>query len=301
MEKLKGAIAVFLGASSFGILSTFVKKAYAQNFTLAEVIGMQVLFGMVILWAIYFGVRIFNKARLDKYPKKTKIWTILISGFSTGLVSILYYKCVSLVPASLAIVLLMQYIWIGALIEFILFRSKPSRKQAIGIVVILLSTLLATGLLDKGIASFDLVGIGYGLLAATGYASFLIVNGRVGNDYPPIQKSGLMVTGSCILIFILFRPFSLFTGELGDGIWYFGLILSVFGTVLPPLLFAYGIPKIGVSLSSILSAAELPVAVCMSYFVLTEHVTLLQWIGVVIILLIVVWMNLNKEKAAETA
>jgi len=296
MEKLKGAVAVFIGASSFGVLSTFVKQAYAQDFTLAEVIGMQVLFGMIILWAIYIGMRIFNKKRLDSYPRKSKIWTIVISGFSTGLVSILYYKCVSLVPASLAIVLLMQYIWIGALIEYIIFRSVPTKKQALGIIVILLCTLLATGLVDKGIESFNLAGIGFGLLAATGYAAFLIVNGRVGNDYPPIQKSALMVTGSCILIFALFQPVSLFSGQLGDGLWYFGFILSIFGTVLPPLLFAYGIPKIGVSLSSILSAAELPVAVGMSYFVLIEPVTALQWVGVVFILMVVIWMNLGKKE-----
>ncbi len=296
MGKLKGVLAVFIGAGSFGILSTFVKQAYSQNFTLSEVIGMQVLFGMVILWIIYLGMQLFNKKRLDSYPKRSKMWTIVISGFSTGLVSILYYKCVSLVPASLAIVLLMQYIWIGALIEYIVFRVVPSKKQSIGIAVILICTLLATGLVDKGIESFDLMGVGYGILAATGYAVFLIVNGRVGNDYPPIQKSALMVTGSFILIFALFRPFNLFSGELGNGLWHFGLILSIFGTVLPPLLFAYGIPKIGVSLSSILSAAELPVAVGMSYFVLLEPVTTLQWIGVVLILIIVVWMNIrNKE------
>ncbi|HAU55105.1 MAG TPA: EamA family transporter, partial [Sphingobacterium sp.] len=44
MEKLKGALAVFLGASSFGILSTFVKKAYGKGLTLGEVTGIQVLF-----------------------------------------------------------------------------------------------------------------------------------------------------------------------------------------------------------------------------------------------------------------
>lgn len=297
MEKLKGAIAVFVGASSFGVLSTFVKQAYAHNYTLGQVTGVQVIFGMIILWMVYWLVQLFKPSALKSHAKKSNKWVILISGISTGLVSIVYYKCVQLVPASLAIVLLMQYIWIGTLIELIVFKNKPSGRQLIGIAIVLLGTVFATGLIENGIETLNWVGIGYGLLAATAYAVFLIVNGRVGNDYPPIQKSALMVTGSCIMICCLFPPLFLMTGELNDTVWHFGLILSLFGTVIPPLLFAYGIPKIGFSLSGILSSAELPVAICMSYFILRESVSLVQWIGVLLILATVIWLNAKPSKS----
>jgi len=65
--------------------------------------------------------------------------------------------------------------------------------------------------------------------------------------------------------------------------------------VLPPLLYAYGMPTVGVSLGSILSAVELPVAVSMSYFVLQEEVSLLRWLGVALILLFVAWINITKS------
>ncbi|MDH5827799.1 EamA family transporter [Sphingobacterium faecium] len=297
MEKLKGAIAVFVGASSFGLLSTFVKKAYAQDYTLGQVTGVQAIFGMLILWMVYGFIQLFSPKVNQAYVKKTNKWKIVISGISTGLVSIVYYKCVQVVPASLAIVLLMQYIWIGTLIEFIFFKNKPSNRQLTGIAIVLVGTLLATGLIEQGIDTLNWTGILYGLLAATAYAVFLIVNGRVGNDYPPIQKSALMVTGSCIMICCLFPPTFLVTGALGDSIWHFGFILSFFGTVIPPLLFAYGIPKIGYSLSGILSSAELPVAVCMSYFILKEAVTPIQWLGVILILATVIWLNAKTKES----
>src|SRR5690606_8433596 len=123
MEKIKGVITVFLGAASFGILSTFVKKAYAQGFTLGEVVGIQALFGMLLLWLLMFIVWVVNKSYFSRHASRTPKWTILVSGISTGAVSILYYKCVQLVPASLAIVLLMQYIWLGQFIEFIFFKE----------------------------------------------------------------------------------------------------------------------------------------------------------------------------------
>lgn len=294
-EQIKGIIAVVLGAASFGILSTFVKKAYAQGFTLGEVTGIQALFGMLFLWMLIGMMSIINKSYFSKYPSRSPKWHIIVSGLSTGAVSILYYKSVQLVPASLAIILLMQYIWIGQLIEFIFFKTKLTRRQTIGIAAILGSTVLATGLLEHDFKSISIVGIGYGLLAATAYAIFIIVSGRVGNDHPPLQKSAYMIIGAFLLVFMLLQPLTLFNSSVFSSLWRYGLLLSIFGTVLPPLLFSYGIPKTGVSLGNILSYIELPVAVCMSYIVLKEHVSIWQFIGVAGILVVVILLNMRKR------
>jgi drug/metabolite transporter (DMT)-like permease len=186
-------------------------------------------------------------------------------------------------------------IWIGQLIEFILFKTKVTQRQAIGIAAILGSTVLATGLLEHDFKSISIVGIGYGLLAATAYAIFIIVSGRVGNDHPPLQKSAYMIIGASLLVFILLQPFTLFTSSVFSSLWGYGLLLSIFGTVLPPLLFSYGIPKTGVSLGNILSYIELPVAVCMSYIVLKEHVSIWQFIGVAGILVVVILLNIRRR------
>ena len=52
-------------------------------------------------------------------------------------------------------------------------------------------------------------------------------------------------------------------------------------------------------MSSIISSAELPVAVAMSYFVLGEKVSLLQWIGILIILSAIVVSNLMGRKKSR--
>ncbi len=289
MNKTKGAIAVFLGAASFGILSTFVKKAYEQGYNLAEVTGIQALLGALFLWLLW-GI-LSGMGRTGQQQGSSAKWKILLSGISTGTVSILYYKCVQLVPASLAIVLLMQYIWIGQIIEMIFFKEKPQLSQIIVIVAILAGTVLATGMLEEPLANFSLEGIIYGMLAATAYSVFMIVNGRVGNDYHPIHKSAMMITGAFVLIAITLQPVGLLQSDIFTGILPYGLLLALFGTVIPPLLFAYGMPKVGYSLGAVLSAVELPVAVCMSYLVLHESVSWLKWIGVLFILLTIFWKN----------
>lgn len=294
MKKFKGALAVFFGAASFGILSTFVKKSYAADFSLGEVTGIQALLGMLLLWMMYF-LTSAKKSSSQRFSRTTPSWKIIVAGFSTGIVSIIYYKCVQLVPASIAIVLLMQFIWMSALINYIVYKQKPSTRQALGIIAILFATVFATGAMESSFSDLSLLGICFGLLAALAYSIFIIVNGKVGNDYPPVQKSALMVTGAAILIFTTLQPFSLFAPETDMLIYQYGLLLAVFGTVFPPFLFAYGMPKIDIALGSILSAVELPVAVAMSYFVLHEKVSGIQWAGVAMILGIVVWINYPKK------
>lgn len=294
MKRFQGALAVFIGAASFGVLSTFVKKAYSAGFTLGEVTGVQALLGMLILWIIFIILKI-SKADFSKYPRKTPLWKLIIAGTSTGLVSIIYYKCVELVPASIAIVLLMQFIWIGALINYLVFKQNPTKKQSIGILLILIATILATGVLESSIKELSPSGIAYGFLAALAYSVFIIVNGKVGNDYPPVQKSALMVTGAFLIISLLLQPISLYDSSTDIQIYKYGVLLALFGTVLPPFLFAFGMPKIDIALGSILSAVELPVAVAMSYFVLHENVSILQWIGVGAILAVVVRINYKKK------
>lgn len=303
---LKGIFLVLFGACSFGILSTFVKLAYAEGYTLGDVTGTQALFGVVLLWSIYLIQRKTQSKESVKSVEKPKPiikthWIkLVLAGTFTGLVSLTYYQCVKLIPASVAIILLMQFVWISVLLEFIFFKKKPNRLQVLAILFILVGTIAASGYFEQTGVSLSLLGVGYGFIAAFCYAIFLMLNGNLGNEYPPLQKSALMITGACILIFLVLPPTFLFNGALGGSLLKWGLILAIFGTVIPPLCFASGIPKIGLTLSSILSSVELPVAVSMSALVLHEEVSLFRWIGVVVILSAMILPNLENLKKANS-
>jgi drug/metabolite transporter (DMT)-like permease len=73
------------------------------------------------------------------------------------------------------------------------------------------------------------------------------------------------------------------------------IILAVIGTTIPTALFAVGIPKIGVGISSILMTIELPVAILCSIVVLNEHISLLQIVGMIVMLTAISTMNYYKS------
>ena len=79
-----------------------------------------------------------------------------------------------------------------------------------------------------------------------------------------------------------------------------GIVLSLFGTIIPPMLLTAGFPLTGIGLGSIVSSLELPVSVMMAFFLLHEQVLFVQWIGILLIILAIVIMNVNfKKKGAQ--
>lgn len=323
-NKFTGGVFVFLGACSFGLLSTIVKNAYEEGYTLGQITGSQAFLGMLVLWILYFLHSSFfgrkNVISTDNPPRdssyisdkvqhsqESKIgssnptawWKVAFAGIFTGLVGVFYYQCVKMLPASIAIILLMQYLWISILIEAIVFRKKPHKIQLITASIVLVGTVFAAGIFNEAV-TLNIKGIAFGLLAAFCYALFLIASGRVGNDLPVLKKSALMITGSCIVTWLIFPPLFLFNGLLFAGLYKWGLTLALLGTVIPPLFFSFGMPRTGVPLGAILSAAELPVAVVSSSFILQENVQWLQWVGVFLILSAIVLTNIKFQRTAKS-
>ncbi len=298
---IRSIVFALLAGCSYGILSTFVKLAYKAGFTLGDVTGVQAFFGMIILWIIVLVGSFIPKKVKKRYPKMNmkQFVQLLVAGMATCLVSICYYRCVQETPASIAIILLMQFVWIGVLIDFVVFKKKPSAQQLIAVAIILVGTVLAAGILNGNKVELTLTGFSFGMLAAFFYAIVMIVSGKVGIQYKASLRAAIMITGATAFVFSMFTPYFLFNGALSNGLFPYALVLSIFGTVLPPLLFAMAIPKIGPSLGGILSSVELPTAIIAAYILLNEQVSWIQIVGVFLILSAIVFINLYPKKKKE--
>ncbi len=288
---LKGSLLVALGASSYGMLTTFVKMAYAEGYTSYEITFSQMLLGLIGLIIINL---LFVKEK-QSYIEQTKTKSILklmAAGTSLGLTSIFYYFAVKYIPVSIGIVLLMQSVWISVLLESIITRKKPGLNKVLAVVVILIGTVLATNILVDTV-KLDWRGIGWGLLAAVSYTVTIYTSNTVALHLHSFRRSLWMMLGGTLIIAIISAPFLLEQFNL-EIFKKWGLLLALFGTILPPILFTSGMPKINVGLGAIISSVELPVAVILAYLLLDEVINIYQWTGIFIIIASVVLMNMPK-------
>ena len=275
-------IMVFTGACCFGILSTFVKVAYREGYSTGDISGSQACFGMMVLWSLHL-LQQKTKAAAIQQPQ-TASWKVMLAGTSIGLCTHLYYLSVQWIPASVAIIFLMQFTWIGLLLEWLIYGKRPSLLQGTAACLIMAGTIMASGLSARHNIALPLKGVLLAMASATVYGVYVVASGRIGNDLPALKKSALIMTGSTAAIFLVATPGFLFMPQILGGLAKWTIFLGLFGTIIPPLLFSAGIPKTGVILSALLMTVELPVAVITARLVLHEHISLLQWNGVLLML-----------------
>ncbi len=244
---LRYSLLVLLGACSYGVLAIFVKFAYAEGFSLGEVVGSQYLFGWLILLSITL---LFARHHV---PLK-QMFILFIAGTSASFTGIFYYASLQTVPASIAIILLFQFVWVGIIIEAIATKTLPSREKVISVIFLLTGTFLSSGLVEKSIGDFDITGILLGLLSAVAFATYIFVSGKVAVEVPSLPRGVLLMAGALTLVMIVFPPTFLFNGAISQGLWKYGLGLGTFSIVIPSIAFTIGIPKIGSGLATILGA-----------------------------------------------
>lgn len=290
---LKGVILVGLGATSYGMLATFVRLAYDEGFTTAEVTTSQFVYGILGILVINLFQKI-KKGTSVINASKRNIFQLMLAGSSLGMTSVFYYLAVKYIPVSIAIILLMQTVWMGVLIEMILDKKAPSKLKIISVFIVLVGTLLATNIFKNDV-QLDWHGIVWGMLAAASFTTTMFTANRVATGISSAQRSLFMLLGGAVIVF----SFAIATQNTPFNFEIFmkwGIVLSLFGTIIPPMLMNAGFPLTGIGLGSIVSALELPVSVMMAYFLLHEQVVLVQWIGIILIVLAIVLMNMNWDK-----
>lgn len=287
---LQGVFFVAFGATSYGMLATFVKLAYKEGFTTAEVTSSQFILGILGVLLINLFTR--NKAKGEVVKANPKnISQLMLAGTSMGFTSIFYYLCVRYIDVSIAIVLLMQTVWMGVLLEWILDKKQPSGKKLLAVALVLIGTVLATNLIENK-AEIDWRGIFWGMMAAASFTATMAAANRTALHISSAQRSLYMLLGGAVVVFI----FGFLTQQTPFNCEIFikwGLLIALFGTIIPPLLLNAGFPKTGIGLGSIVSSLELPVSVMMAFLILNETVVFSQWMGIIVIIFAIVIMNIN--------
>ena len=295
---------VLAGGCCYGILSTIVKLAYAKGYTFTDVVMSQYFSGWAILGILLLTLTALGHRKKAgpvrlQIPSLRRAGTLLLTGAVTCSVCLFYYLSLETTPASVAVVLLFQFTWIGVILESIAERRLPSRTSVTAVLILLIGTLLAGGVLGTEL-SLTAIGVGAGLLCAFCYAVFIFLSGRIEPQMHPVNRSFWIVSCALFVLLCVLSPRYFTSGMVISDIWVYGAVLGLFGACLPVLFYAVGTPKISTGAATILSSAELPVAIITSVIVLQEAVSWVQWMGVACIFAGIAYPHLRSLKLRKT-
>ncbi|MCG7344903.1 DMT family transporter [Sporosarcina sp. ACRSL] len=257
----------------FGTIGVFVRYIDLSSSEIALVRGF---IGSLFLTAVIF----IMKKKISWAIVKVNAVVIVLSSIALGGNWIFFFEAIK--HTTIANATLSYYFApvIVLMLAPVVLKEKLSAKKIICIAVAMLGMLLIVGngrVSTSGVD--DLIGIGYGLLAAVLYASLMLLNKFIKN------MDGLATTvlqlGTATILLV---PYVFFTEgfgilEVSSSSIPFILILGIGHTGIGFLLFFSGMQKLKGQSIAALSYADPITSLVISIMILQEQTTFVQLLG----------------------
>ncbi len=299
MKQVSGILIAFAGIFLFSAKAILVKLCYI-NYHLDTVTMLMLRMGFSL--PLFVCIGLFksekNKAPLDL----SAFWKIFLLGV-IGYYGASYFDFLGLqyVDASLERLILFSYPTFVVLMSLLVYKQKISAKQCIaiaitylGICVIFLPTIMGNTV------EYSFFGVIMIVISAITYASYLVASQYFVPKFGTIRFTTTAMIVSCLMVIL---HFSLDSNAhivgLPNKVYFYGIIMAVFCTVLPSYLISEGIRQIGASKVGILGSIGPISTISLSIIILNESLTLYQVAGGCIIVFGVVWLNYSKSETAQ--
>ena len=290
------AIAI-TGSILFAGKAIFIKLSYEYGASSEVLLALRMIFAFPLFWAVYL---ITKQHQNPQQLNRKDVYQLCWLGFSGYfLSSYLDFLGLFYISAGLERIVLYLTPAIVVLISYFFLKKPISRLQWISIIIGYLGVILAFIEDLKTNGSNGWLGVGLVFASACLYANYLIFSGeivkRIGSIRLVTYASSFSAICSVIQVLIL-APRTIL--EQATQVYWFSLGNAVFCTVLPMLMIMIAVQRIGSSLTA-QSGILGPVAtIFMGWYFLQEKISLLQMIGLVLVIF-AVWL-LMKNKPAES-
>ena len=275
-EKL-GESAVLLSAVLWGVIGIFTRSLQDIGFSAVQIVAVRAFITTVIM-----GVFLVLKSPKLFKIKLCDLWMF----FGTGICSFLFFNICymsSIGENSLSVSCILMYtspIWVTTL-AIPLFKEKLTVHKIVsfficfgGCVMVCFSDSLK---LTK-------IGLVYGLLSGFGYALYSIFG-----KYASAKYSSLTVTFYTFLFASVgvlplcnLPKLTVLMPNGVNALWSVGITITC--TVLPYLLYTFGLNKIGASKASVVSILEPAVASLVGVLIFSESMGILGGIGILAVI-----------------
>ena len=253
-----------------------VKSATAVGVYPADFLPLQYLVALVACLG-------FALVRRVKFASPRECAKMAVLGVLTGCTSICYYNSVSLLPSAAALTLLFQYVWVSVLIECVVERHLPTPSTVVAVIIVLVGTVFAAGLLEGSLETLDPLGVAMGAGSAVFYALYLYLSGRIGVGQPAALRAAMLPAGG-LLVTSVANPACYATALFDPNVWPYAVGMSILGVILPTTLINYASPKLSTGMVSVMASSELPVGIFAAWALVGDAPTPLTLFGAFLVL-----------------
>lgn len=273
----------FWGTLLFSFKSIVVKLAYAHGVVGEQLIALRMIISAPIYVLILFWHH--HRTPVKLFILKQNIWRLVLAGLSGYyLASLLDLWGLESVTAQLERLLLFTYPGFVMLLSLLFYKKLPSWITMFSFIITYSGVAFVIGVEAQQHQETVLIGAGLIILSAILFAGYLV-----------LSKAGIAALGSqvftCIAMLIASAAVGVHMVFLSDlSIWglplpayWWAIVMSLFCTVMPSLLIAAAIARLGPQLTSILGGLGPVMTAFLAVFILGEVFTVYHFIGTALV------------------
>ncbi|MEH6705910.1 MAG: DMT family transporter [Galbibacter orientalis] len=281
-----------LGVVLFSAKAVMVKLAYQYNVSAVNLLMFRMLFAL----PFYIAVLLFTKKESEKLPRKNHVWLIVFGFIGYYLASYFDFVGLQYIKASIERIILFIYPTIVLLLSSIFLKRPISRVQVFAISITYIGIIIAFWDEISVDGAQFLLGAGFIFLSAITYASYLVGSDWLIPKFGVVRFTSYAMIVSCVSVILHYSLFE-HTSLLGyhPNVYWLGLAMAFFSTVIPSYLVSYCIKEIGASNFSILAGLGPISTIILASIFLGERLTLLQFGGAILVIVGIIVVSLNKS------
>ena len=208
--------------------------------------------------------------------------------FAVDLIS--WQHAVILVGAGLATVVANFQVVVVAVLSWVLFGERPTRRLVAGVPLVLVGAILISGVVDSGAYGINPgLGVAFGLIAAVAYSGFLILirqaNRGGQRTWGSLFDASATAGVAAILAGLAIGDLDLTPGPAALG-WL--LVVALTSQVAGYGLINLSLPRLPAAVTSVLLLVQPVITVVAAAILLGERPSTLQLVGVAALLVGVV-------------
>lgn len=286
-----------LSAVGFSAKAIFVKLAYLEAVDAITLLALRMAFSVpFFVLAIWFGNRDSKRE-----PMQQRDWlAVLVLGFiGYYLASFLDFLGLQYISAGLERLILFLYPTMVVLISAIVFRHRVGKTVMLALLLSYAGIVLVF-LHDFGVQQEDGVLVGGGLVfaSALAYAVYLVGAGHTIARIGAMRFTAYAMTVACLAALVQFALTHPLGGLMVQSGRVYGLSLAMalLSTVLPAFTLAAAMRRIGSMQTSLIGAIGPVATIYLAYWFLGETLSLVQFVGSVLVLAGVLMISLRRQK-----
>ena len=272
-----GEVAVLLAAVLWGVIGIFTRTMSENGFSAVQTVAVRAFITVIIIGFIIA----IKDPKLFKI-KLRDLWMF----FGTGICSFLFFNICymsSIGENSLSIACILMYtspIWVTSL-AVPMFKEKMTLHKIVSFIICFGGCVLVC---LSGSLVLTNIGLVYGLLSGLGYALYSIFG-----KYASVKYSSLTVTFYTFLFASIgvlplcnLPKLAVLLSSGVNVLWSVGIAVTC--TVLPYLLYTFGLAKIGAGKASVIAILEPAVASLTGVLYFGENMGLFGILGIIFVM-----------------